>query len=195
MAASSGYPALTSYYYDWEVQQWFAYGWNPIGVWSQSALQPSTYTFRASIDILTNTSAAGILMYARSSTGSFTDPIGGTVTYASTQGYRALLQSGSVILQSCSDLNYLGSTSSVCSTVASATGVPTTGIMLVETNASTGSVKVYVNGTLKITTTISTSVMTGALGASSLGYYDYNQSGFPTTYHTATLDNFLLERN
>lgn len=194
LTASAAYPLLSSYYYDECLAQWIEYAWPPSGVWSQAALQPSTNSFKATLDVAANTSGAGIVFYAQPATGQFTDPLGVTATYASSRGYRALLQSGSVILQSCTDLNYLGSSSAVCSTAGSAAGVPTTGTVSVETNASTGSVKVYVNGTLQISATISTGLMSGAAGAASLGYYDY-AGGNPTTYHTATLDNFVLERN
>ena len=194
LVASTAFPFLSSYYYDEMMSLWIEVPWTPVGVWSQSAIQPSTNSFKASIDVVTSNSTGGLFFYAQSATGQFTDPIGYPASYSSSRGFRAILQSGSVILQNCTDLNYLGATSSVCSTVGSATGVPTTGIVSVETNSSTGSVKVYVNGTLKITATVSTSLMTGPLGGASLGYYDY-VSGSPTTYHTATLDNFILERN
>jgi hypothetical protein len=175
------------------MQMWVSNDWHPTNVWSQVALQPSTNTFKASIEVISNTSAAGLVLYTQAATGQFTDPTGSTATYSTSRGFRALLQSGSVVLQNCSDVFYLGAASSVCSTLGSAASVET-GTLSVETNSTTGTIKVYVNGTLKITSTVSTGLMSGGLGGSSLGYYDY-VGGAPTTYHTAKLDNFLLERN
>jgi hypothetical protein len=140
--------------------------------------------------VVTNTSAGGLIFYAQASTGTFFGQ-----TYNSSRAFRALLQSGSVTLQNCSDIFYLDPASGVCTTVGSAASVPTTGTLAVETNSTTGSVKVYVNGTLKITATVSTSLMSGSAGPSSLAYYDYDLYNNPTTYHTSTLDNFILERN
>jgi chitodextrinase len=194
LAATADYPYLTYWTVDPETQEWVPYLYIPHSIWSQTAMQPGAASFKATLDVVSNSSTAGIVFYTQSATG--TDPEQ-TFTYASSKGYRAVLQNGSVLLQSCSDLNYFGNPSSVCSTVGSAASVPTTGTISVETNASTGSVKVYVNGTLKITATISTNLMTGGIGATSRGYYDYDNSypPLPTTYHTATLDNFILEGN
>ena len=168
--------------------------WHPF-VWSQAALLPSTNSFKVTVDVAANTSAGGILFYAQAATGTGVNHGGGTPSYTSARGFRALLENGNVVLHNCSDLNYLDNPSSVCTTVGSGTSVPTTGTLSVETNASTGSVKVYVNGTLKITATVNTSLMSGAVGMTSKGYYDYDTNGNPTTYHSATLDNFILERN
>jgi len=192
LAPAASYNQLGSYYNAgeyWEVGWWVPY------VWSQAALQPSTMSFKASLDVATNTSAAGLILYAQAATGNGVNHGGGGTTYSSSRGFRAILQNGSVLLQNCLDLNYLDDPSSVCTTVGSASGVLSTGTISVETNASTGSVKVYVNGTLKITSTVSTSLMTGAVGMTTLGRYSLDRNGYPSIYTTATVDNFLLERN
>jgi hypothetical protein len=192
VGSATSYPLLGSYVCN-EVECGVEL-WAPIDVWSNAALQPGANSFKASVDVLTNTSAGGLIFYTQAATGSVTEPHGYVQSYATSRAFRALLQGGSVALQNCSDIFYLGAASAVCSTVGSASGVPTTGTLSVETNATTGSVNVYVNGTLKISATVSTGLMTGGAGLSSLGYYDYNGST-PTTYHTSTLDNFILERN
>jgi hypothetical protein len=174
---------------------WIVASFKPVYLWSQIALQPSTNSFKVSADVATNNSSAGILFYAQTSTGTGVNHGGGAPSYPSARGFRALLENGTVVLHNCSDLNYLDNPSSVCTTIGSGTSVPTTGTLSVETNASTGSVKVYVNGTLKITASVNTGLMSGAVGMTSKGYYDYDTNGYPTTYHTATLDNFILERN
>jgi chitodextrinase len=162
----------------------------PANVWSQAAISTTATSIRASVDVVTNTSAGGLIFYAQAATGIYYGQ-----SYSSSRAFRALLQGGSVTLQNCSDIFYLDPASAVCSTVGSAGSVPATGTLSIETNANTGSVNVYVNGTLKITATVSTSLMSGSVGASSLGYYDYDGQGNATTYHTSVLDNFILERN
>jgi hypothetical protein len=192
IVAAAAYTYLISYGYD----DWGNLGaleWPPWSVWSQAALQPSTNSFKVTVDVASNTSAGGIIFYAQAATGYFTEPLGYSASYPSSRGFRALLQNGSVTLQNCSDLFYLGAASAACSTLGSVAGMPATGTLSVETNATTGNVKVYVNGALQITATVSTSLMTGTAGMASLGYYDYGIN--PITYRTAMLDNFILERN
>jgi hypothetical protein len=167
------------------VEVWGLGSWNA-NVWSQAALQPITNSFKASVDVLANTSAGGIVFYAQSSTGTGVNHGVGAATYASSNGFRASLQNGSVILQSCSDLNYLETVANVCSTLASAGSMPQTGTLSVQTNTTTGSVTVSVNGTPQLTYTMATNRMSGSLGLAILS---------TDATHTATLDNFLLERN
>jgi hypothetical protein len=174
------------------VAVWWPVTWAPL-VWSQAALTPSTYSFKGSVEVTANTSAAGFVLFTQAATGAFTDPAGVATTYTSSKGYRALLTGGSALLQYCTDLNYPGAMANVCSTVASAAGVSMTGTFSVETTASTGNIKLYVNGTLKLNTTISASAMTGGIGLVTLD--NYSSAACPRTYNFATLDNFLLERN
>ena len=73
-----------------------------------------------------------------------------------------------------------------------------TGTLSIQTTASSGNIKVYVNGgTPLIDTTISTSAMTGGIGLVTLGNYTFTSqyTGCPRPYNFATLDNFFLERN
>jgi hypothetical protein len=145
--------------------------------WRNASLSSYPSSFKATVTVTKATSytyGTGLLLYSRldSQTGLRV-------------GYRVVLTGASLNLNSYTNLNNAGQTGTNLATYAAGTYI---GTISVETNSSTGSVKVYLNGVLRIDTTIPTANMTGDVGITGWAQNAYGNV-------LVSLDNFMLERN
>ena len=152
------------------------------------ALNTTDTNFKVSVDVLENGAAfAGLVLYEQFYTYPYYegDP---PVEYEgqSVQGYIAYLGSGGGGVLFCTHLVDLGT----CSSPGSGntwSGGPATGRLSVETHYPNGTIKVYLDGTLKADVTVSNN---GYMSSGGIGIF-----ADTTSTLAARLDNFLIESN
>lgn len=136
-----------------------------------SAYNYSPGSFKATVRVVDEGSGAGIAFYKQFVSGNWA-------------AYKAFLSNAYVYLTWDANLTDQNDGTQLASaSVSSSTTIS------VETDTTTGSVKVYVNDVLKINTTIDTNAMVGPVGITGK---TYNGGSYQ---YIATLDDFILEQN